>query len=178
MLWPPLLDALLHGAQGIVCVLISAHICTGLPQALPAQASTQPPPLQQPQQPQQEQQLQQQQQACVGALDELPTWQETTETIDRALLMEREPILFFDEVRRSNRQPHITAILAQLAQVFYCRQAAAILRFCKLEILFPGDLWTMAPGPEAPCRLGPRGCAHHKGGALRKWRVTKLEGGI
>lgn len=29
---------------------------------------------------------------------ELPVWEETSETIDRALLMEREPILFFDEV--------------------------------------------------------------------------------
>ncbi|KAF5828799.1 TIP41-like family-domain-containing protein [Dunaliella salina] len=28
---------------------------------------------------------------------ELPVWEETSETIDRALLMEREPILFFDE---------------------------------------------------------------------------------
>ncbi len=30
----------------------------------------------------------------------LPPWRETQQQIDRALLMERDPILFFDEVRR------------------------------------------------------------------------------
>uniref|UniRef100_A0A7S0RYW5 TIP41-like protein n=1 Tax=Chlamydomonas leiostraca TaxID=1034604 RepID=A0A7S0RYW5_9CHLO len=37
-------------------------------------------------------------QAPVQAQVQLPEWEETSEQIDRALLMERDPILFFDEV--------------------------------------------------------------------------------